>query len=299
MNLKQIEAVLEINKTKNFTTAAENLFISQPTLSTHIKQLEEELEIELFKRHKKRKVELTSAGEKFIIYAERIQSNLDKLSWAMKKIDTNTSGELRIGLLWTFGYTRIRETIREFRNKYPNIKLLFKIDASEVLIQDLLRYQLDSIFITEANKNSLFGLNEEFNHYLISQSNLTLVMNKNHPLATKKYIEFEDLEGESILNVSKRSSMYPEITPQLKKEHAAIIGESSQADIIFQIAEEAIGMGFLAEETCKYFNNPNVVSIPLFPPIKRNIYYVCNPESENSKWSKLFKDFLLSKNSTT
>ena len=159
MNLKQIEAVLEINKTKNFTTAAENLFISQPTLSTHIKQLEEELEIELFKRHKKRKVELTSAGEKFIIYAERIQSNLDKLSWAMKKIDTNTSGELRIGLLWTFGYTRIRETIREFRNKYPNIKLLFKIDASEVLIQDLLRYQLDSIFITEANKNSLFGLN--------------------------------------------------------------------------------------------------------------------------------------------
>ena len=93
--------------------------------------------------------------------------------------------------------------------------------------------------------------------------------------------------------------MYPEITPQLKKEHAAIIGESSQADIIFQIAEEAIGMGFLAEETCKYFNNPNVVSIPLFPPIKRNIYYVCNPESENSKWSKLFKDFLLSKNSTT
>ena len=76
MNLQQIFYALEVYRTGNFTLAADNLFISQPSLSQQIKLLEKELQVTLFNRSTRRKIELTSAGKTFIEHALEIEKNL-------------------------------------------------------------------------------------------------------------------------------------------------------------------------------------------------------------------------------
>ena len=79
MTLQQLKYFLEIAKTKNFSTAAKNLFVAQSSVSYAIHELEQELKVPLFVRDVNRKVTLTEYGEKYLPYAERIFNLLDEV----------------------------------------------------------------------------------------------------------------------------------------------------------------------------------------------------------------------------
>ena len=84
MQLQQMRYVLAAAEKKSFSAAAKSLFISQPSLSQQIGNLEKELGIPLFIRHSK-SVTLTDAGKQFVILAQRILNQVDQLSDTMQK----------------------------------------------------------------------------------------------------------------------------------------------------------------------------------------------------------------------
>ncbi|WP_197081995.1 LysR family transcriptional regulator [Enterococcus casseliflavus] len=295
MNFNQLKYVAEVYKTKSFTRAANNLFIAQPSLSQQIKLLEEELGIVIFNRKKRKNIEITPCGKRVVEFALEIEKNINTFQTDLMHLKNTNYVELKVGLLWTFGYNHVSDFLNQFRDTYKEVKLLYKIEASKRLIRDFQKGDLDIIFITESDLPTNYG--KHITMDLISSSRLNLILNKNHPLATKDYITLSDLHEENILMTSEQSFLYDELLEGFNKSKSIpnIIGQSSQVDIIMQIAENNIGMGFLAEESFKTYSGSkkSVCSIPIVPRYNRNIYMLTNKNSYYQEWVECFKRFII------
>lgn len=296
MNINQIQYAIKLSEYRNFTIAASELFITQSTLSLQIKKLEEELGITLFIRDKNG-LRLTDAGEEFIHHGRKVLADLDNLKNEMENFSDLLKGELRIGLLWTFGSTCIGSIIQKFMEKYPSIKVSFTFDGSVNLMKKLNHHEIDIAFVirstTETTDNDL-----DIN--LMDESDIILAVNKTHPFAAKKYVNFEDLEGENVLMASRYSNLFNNISSNLNldKSKINIIGFTSIAELTYQIAEYGFGISFMSLNSFNKINagSDKVVAIPLFPVVKRNIYLLSLKENKSNKIIKAFKNLALSDN---
>lgn len=294
MNLRQIEFASEIARTRSFTQAAKNLFISQPALSSQIKALEDELGFQLFIRNKKRPLELTDGGQAFLFHAQKIDADLVRMKSSLGKYQANACGEVRVGLFLTFGYTCIGEIIDQFRQTNENVRLKFKIGMSIDLLEELLRDEIDVAIVMDSYPGQLPN-NDKLPHYLISQSELAVVTNRRNPLASRTSISLKDLDDEPTMMVSRHSPMYQTLASNMDALEVKpnVIGESSQADVVMQLAENNIAVGFLSVETHSYYRSEKTRAIPIYPKISRDVYFVCNKESRNVRWSRAFRDYVV------
>lgn len=111
MQFHQLRYVLEVANEKSISAAAKKLYLSQPSLSQQIINLEKELGIPLFVRHSK-SVTLTDAGEQFVQSAKRILNEKEQLSDLMEKYSLLQGGTLHLGLLWIAGYLDLAKVFR-------------------------------------------------------------------------------------------------------------------------------------------------------------------------------------------
>lgn len=296
MNISQILYAVKLSEYRNFTAAAAELFITQSTLSLQIKKLEEELGLTLFIRDKNG-LKLTDAGKDFINYGRKVLADLDNLKTGMENYSGLLKGELRIGLLWTFGSTDIGNIIHRFIKKYPNIKVTFLFDGSASLVKKLNYHEIDVAFIT---KNISKPTDSNLDIKLIDESNMMLIVNKSHPLADKKYVKFEDLEGENLMMTSKYSNMFHEFFNNLNldKSNINIIGYTSIAEISYQVVKYGFGVSFMSSSSFNKINtgSDDVVSIPLHPAVKRSIDLISLKESQNNRIIMAFKNLAFSDN---
>mgnify|MGYP005764275087 FL=1 len=138
MDLYHLEYIVEIGKTGNISKAAENLHISQPTLSIYLNKLERSLAVPLFIR-KKNLLVPTEAGEKYVDACRRILSIRDEL---YQDLFSKNQTELRLGVLRT-SLQIFNEAIQGMKSTFPQLLLLPKIFSSEQIYQELLAGNID------------------------------------------------------------------------------------------------------------------------------------------------------------
>jgi DNA-binding transcriptional LysR family regulator len=129
MTIRQLEVFLAIAHAQSFSRAAERIHLSQPTLSEHMKELEEELDVQSFVRHS-RSVSLTEAGRVFEDYATRVVATLAAGKNAIAELDGLKSGSLVIGASTTPGTYVLPVRIAKFRAQYPGITVALQIGNS-------------------------------------------------------------------------------------------------------------------------------------------------------------------------
>jgi LysR family transcriptional regulator, low CO2-responsive transcriptional regulator len=129
MTIRQLEVFLAITHAQSFSRAAERIHLSQPTLSEHMKELEEELDVQLFVRHS-RSVSLTEAGRVFEDYATRVVATLAAGKNAIAELDGLKRGSLVIGASTTPGTYVLPARIAKFRAQYPGITVALQIGNS-------------------------------------------------------------------------------------------------------------------------------------------------------------------------
>ena len=129
MTIRQLEVFLAIAHAQSFSRAAERIHLSQPTLSEHMKQLEEELDVQLFVRHS-RSVSLTEAGRVFEDYATRVVATLAAGKNAIAELDGLERGSLVVGASTTPGTYVLPARIARFREQYPGITIALQIGNS-------------------------------------------------------------------------------------------------------------------------------------------------------------------------
>jgi len=127
VELRHLRYFIRAAELLHFTRAAESLFVSQPALSAQIKQLEDELGVNLFARVG-RNVRLTEAGELFISYARKAIQSIEKGEEELSALEGLMRGNLRVVAIPEFGSIILPALIVQFQDRYPNV--YFKLTAS-------------------------------------------------------------------------------------------------------------------------------------------------------------------------
>jgi DNA-binding transcriptional LysR family regulator len=138
MEWQQIIGFYQVAKLGSFTKAGDATFRTQSALSQQIKALERELDCHLFERIGKRKLRLTSAGERFFEFAEAILENYDCLKEDLSELQGLQKGRLRIAAPFTTLYHLVPETLREYIIQFPHVELTI-LDRSQQVVIELVR----------------------------------------------------------------------------------------------------------------------------------------------------------------
>jgi DNA-binding transcriptional LysR family regulator len=138
MEWQQIIGFYQVAKLGSFTKAGDATFRTQSALSQQIKALEQELDCHLFERIGKRKLRLTSAGERFFEFAEAILESYDCLKEDLSELQGLQRGRLRIAAPFTTLYHLVPETLKEYIIQFPYVELTI-LDRSQQVVIELVR----------------------------------------------------------------------------------------------------------------------------------------------------------------
>lgn len=200
MELRHLRYFIRTAELLHFTKAAESLFISQPTLSIHIQQLEEELGSELFARVG-RKVQLTEAGEIFLRHARRAVSEVEQ---AATEIDATTGllrGHLSIAALPAFSSTVLPGWLTAFNTIHPEVNVSARSVTSEDIERGIVSGEISlALSYVPPQHNEITGIE-------LFDDDLVAVMHKSHPLARKEALTASDLHRLPVALASHRTAV--------------------------------------------------------------------------------------------
>jgi DNA-binding transcriptional LysR family regulator len=187
MEWQQVIGFYHVAKFGSFTKAAEATFRTQSALSQQIKALERELECQLFERIGKRKLRLTSAGERFFRFSEEVLENYEILREELNDLKGLQKGRLRIAAPFTTLYHLFPEPLGAFTNQFPHVELSI-LDRPQERVIDLVR---------EGEVDYGFALESEVPNDLDTvrwkRVETVLMVPLNHPLTNAKRVTLREI----------------------------------------------------------------------------------------------------------
>ena len=138
----RLKVFISVAKNKSFTKAANELHITQPAISKHIRELESAYNIRLIDRSGQNTI-LTNAGEIFLSHAEKIIDSYNELQFEMNRINNNFVGKLSIGASTTIGQYVIPSLLAQFMKTYPDLKVELINGNSREIEKALLEQRID------------------------------------------------------------------------------------------------------------------------------------------------------------
>lgn len=167
MTIQQMEYIVAVNKYRHFVTASEKCGVTQPTLSTMIQKLEEELDIKIFDRTK-HPVEPTEMGLRIIKQAETSLFEIRKIKEIVESETQSLSGNLQIGIIPTVAPYLVPDFISLFQKNYPSINLSISEMRTGNLIQHLHDGLLDIVIAsTPLNQPDFYEIPIYYEHFVI------------------------------------------------------------------------------------------------------------------------------------
>ena len=161
MELRQLEYFVAIVETGSFSQAAEHCNVAQPSLSQQIIKLEKELGRQLFDRLG-RTIAVTEAGRIFYPRARSILSDLQQAKYAVTTDYASLQGSLAVGIIPTLGPYLLYQTVKRFKQSYPEASLLIHENVTDRLIEKLLNAELDVAFVSLPIENKQIITEELF-----------------------------------------------------------------------------------------------------------------------------------------
>ena len=192
MTLQDLRYVVTLAETRNFARAAKACYVSQPTLSTQIKKLEDELGLALFERTNKR-VMPTAAGFELIVQARVVLEEAEKLQQMAQQALDPMAGPLRLGVIPTLGPYLLPHLVPQLRADYPHLRLYLREDLTANLIERLRAGALDAILLALPIHTDGLELIELFREPFV------MALPKDSPLAGKSEVMETDLMGVQLL----------------------------------------------------------------------------------------------------
>lgn len=192
MELRQLKYFDAIATCGSFSEASRRCFISQSAISQQIRLLEEELKTELFTRTSHR-VALTESGEAMLPLVRKVLEGVDACQQRVGEFNGMLSGELSVGLTYSLE-PLLRKTVMAFLRTYPHVRLNIHYKTIPELITLLRNGQLDMAFGIRVR-----GEEERFDSVSVCEYRLCAVMRREHPLAGRQQLTFDDLKHQKLI----------------------------------------------------------------------------------------------------
>jgi len=245
MNFQQLRIIREtVRQDYNLTEVGNVLFTSQSGISKHIKDLEDELGVDIFLRKGKRLLGLTEPGKELLLIVERMLLDTQNIKKIADQFSQNKQGQLTIATTHTQARYALPKVIQAFKKEYPKVHLALHQGSPDEISAMLLEGKADIGIATESIRNhpELIAFPYYTWHHCV-------IVPKSHPLSQKKKIELSDLEDspivtyhdgftgrQSIDDVFRQAKIIPEI-----------VMSALDADVIKTYVELDLGVGIIAE----------------------------------------------------
>ena len=189
MEIRTLRYFLAVAREENMTRAAEQLHLTQPTLSKALKALEEELGKKLFTRHSF-SIRLTDEGVLLRNRAEDLVSMADKITREFVTLDDITGGDIYLGLAESYQIRTLARAIKEFRGQYPDLRYHITSGDTEQVTEKLDQGLLDFSVLAEMPDAA------KYDSLVFPRADVWgLVFPADDPLAAKKAVTADDLMG--------------------------------------------------------------------------------------------------------
>jgi len=278
---------------KSFSKAAEDLFLTQPTVSGHILSLEQSLSLRLFDRTSK-EVRLTKAGEVFREYASKILSSRKDLLNALSEFSRGIRGELSLGASTIPGEYLLPKVMGDFKKMHPHLILSLKIADTKEIIQYVLQDSVEfGIIGAKLNHSSL-----HFEKY--EEDEIIVVAASGHPLTRKKRVNVEELRKEPWIIREEGSGTQMAVEKALRKKGRSlkqfdVVMEMGSTSSIKEGVKAKLGLAFISGRAAEEELNQGLLSridVEGMETISRQIYIVSHIGRTLSPMGMEFLQFL-------
>ena len=243
----RLYSLLKVVELGSYTKAAEQLSLSQPAVSQHIRQLEESLNVKIFE-HAHNRFHLTSEGEIVVKYARQMIALEKNLEQALKN-ERGRTRSLTIGITHTAESSAIIEALVACTNCYEGLNLRILTNTADQLYAMLKNYELDFAFIEGRSSDPDLG------YLMLDTDCLVLAVAPDHPLAQKSMITIDQLKREKLLLRLPNSNTRKLFEATLKSQNLAIEDfnitlEIDSVSSIKDLVRRGFGVSVLARSAC-------------------------------------------------
>ena len=286
MDFKQIEAFISVARLKSFSKAANNIYLSQPTISSHISSLEKELNIQLFDRNSK-EVNLTPAGRCFLDYAVDIINTRNNAINCLCDFDNNISGTLVLGASTTPCNTIVPSLVNRFSAEYPHIKFNIIEQSSGEIIQDIIDLNCEIGIVGSLNSN------EKIKSYCLMEDELLVISSP--ALKLPKELTLDEFLKYKIILREKNSATrktFEDVMQEkgLNSGKINLCCEVNNLDTLIQFVKTGMGISIISKCLCKDYEDLGLLNVSTIKDVHltRNIYLVLNSKRTLTPTAKAF-----------
>lgn len=267
---------LELSKTLNFSRASERIGISQPSLSSAIKRLENSLGVELFIRNK-HKVILTQAGKNFISHAKQLLQLWDTLKASCLASEHEVQGSITLGCHISIGHSFLPKFLPALLTTYPKLEIHLKHDLSRKIAEEIINFTIDvGIVVNPIKHPDLIIKPLTYDEVTCWQSTSL----KNSSLDEKTIICDPELAQTQWLlkKIHQKGIKYKRIISTNNLEMAA------------SLAAEGAGVGIVPASVVKRLNISSLSVVPAIPAFKDEICLIYRHENRHIKAMQVVVD---------
>src|SRR5262245_21399015 len=238
MEIRQLRALIAIADTGTFTAAAKRLHVTQAAISMQIRQLEEEVGVQLFIRAPRR-VRLTEAGEKLVTHARQILTGHDAAVVELRELSGSVQHRLRIGSASTrISAAPLPAILQELREQHPNTDITVLSGTSDKLVGQILAGELDLAFV------SLPVDVPEIETEALETDAVVAIASAGHPFSKKRVVTAADLAAEKLIHTESAGNTRRLIDESFTNAgiKPKVVMELSRQNAINRMVEQQLGV---------------------------------------------------------
>ncbi len=258
---RHFKAFVAVAQHLHFTRAAEEVHMTQPSLSLLIKQLEERLNVRLITRNT-RHVRLTDMGRAFLPLAEKSVAEMDAAVRHMRDLSDLKAGRVTVAAFPSVAANQLPPILVEFRRRYPEVKVQIIDSVWGTVVEKVRDGQAD--FGIGSQPPKMDNLNFE----QIYDDEIMLLAKREHPLAARASLDWEDISGEEIIALATDTGVRHSIDMALADSGVTFrpVMEPSLIQTVAALVMAGAGIGVILSSYLKAVNMDGLVVIPLYRP---------------------------------
>ena len=289
--LQQLRILKAIATEKNFTKAADGLYLSQPSLSKQIKTLEKNLNVVLIQRENN-KIFLTENGKILLDYSERILPLCEECCRVLMDLKKGERGKLTIGASPTIGRYLLPKVLELFVKNYPQIDLEIKINSTRIITQSVKNREVE-IGLVSGEIPKEFQKDVWMEPFV--EDEILLIVGKSHSLASQNFLSKEDLYSLNFITLHSNSTFQKLmdnllIQNQIEINRFKVILQLNSMEGIKAAVSLGLGVAFISSSAIekemegKTLEILKIKNIPLSQPLS----ILKNPKFSKVKAFQLF-----------
>lgn len=286
MEIRQVQYALAVANFGSYSSAAEELFISQSSLSKQIIALEHELGFPIFDRTH-RKIALTPSGETFLNHAEKIDAAYRAMLADLR--ECKISPALSIVAIPVIAQYGITSLVAMFRSRYPEVALTLEEREAGAILPLLNNHQYDLAFVRDNFLDpAAYCLHQ------IAADRLQVVVSRRHRYANQPHLSLHEIADENFILFDKGTVVHELAVDACRATgfEPRIFYASLRVESILGMVASNVGITLMMEKVAAYHQHPDVVIIPLREEVQSRIVLIAPRSRPLGRTAKSFMDFM-------